>query len=298
MSLALKHWSVYFSNVLMNYVSKGGGSAAGLTSLTQLYSVDFSQSRIGAKKCVFNNCIIKVCVGSCQRCPGTSAPSAAHLTVSLYLCSSGSNARGKSRALEGRRVSSKSLSRVQDGDEGVAGRNGREWCFPNEGLLICPPGKSMIFHKREIKKIELVARLGSAANSIASNTNQSNTSQSHGPPLNPGFLHAVLATAAASTNNFTDNNNITTANCDNTGASGNPPQQQHPNASYCPCCRYHNNQLTHLQGDATSNRVSTLCLDPYSSSIFNAAAALASASTSNLATRQFHVMIDSCISII
>ena len=28
MSLALKHWSVYFSNVLMNYVSKEGGSAA------------------------------------------------------------------------------------------------------------------------------------------------------------------------------------------------------------------------------------------------------------------------------
>ena len=36
--------------------------------------------------------------------------------VSLYLCSSGSNARGESRALEGRRVSSKSPSRVPDGD--------------------------------------------------------------------------------------------------------------------------------------------------------------------------------------
>ena len=52
--------------------------------------------------------------------------SAAHLTVSLYLCSSRSNARGESRALEGRRVSSKSTSRVRDGDEGAAGMNERE----------------------------------------------------------------------------------------------------------------------------------------------------------------------------
>ena len=51
---------------------------------------------------------------------------AEHLMVSLYLCSSGSNARGELRAQEERRVSSKSPSRVRDGDEGVAGRNGRE----------------------------------------------------------------------------------------------------------------------------------------------------------------------------
>ena len=95
-------------------------------SLTQFYSVDFSKSRMVVKKCVFNKRTIKVCVSCCWRCPGTSAPSAAHLTVSLYLCSSGSNARGESRALEGRRVSSKSPSRVRDGDEGVAGRNVRE----------------------------------------------------------------------------------------------------------------------------------------------------------------------------
>ena len=95
-------------------------------SLAQFYSVDFSKSRIGVKKCVFNKCTIKVCVSCCWRCPGTSAPSAAHLMVSLYLCSSGSNARGESRAGEGRRVSSKSPSRVRDGDKGVAGRNWRE----------------------------------------------------------------------------------------------------------------------------------------------------------------------------
>ena len=50
----------------------------------------------------------------------------AHMTVSLFLFSFGSNARGESRAREGRRVSSKSPSRVRDRDEGIAGRNGRE----------------------------------------------------------------------------------------------------------------------------------------------------------------------------
>ena len=85
-------------------------------SLTQFYSVDSSQSRIGVNKCVFFKRTFKVCVSCCCRCPGTSAPSAAHLAVSLYLCSFGSNARGESRAREGRRVSSKSPSRVRDGD--------------------------------------------------------------------------------------------------------------------------------------------------------------------------------------
>ena len=84
------------------------------------------------KKCVFYKRTTKVCISCCWRCPGTSAPSAPHLTVSLYLCSSGSNAR--------------------DGDEGVAGRNGRDQCFPDEGSLICPPGKSMSFHKKETEK--------------------------------------------------------------------------------------------------------------------------------------------------
>ena len=69
-----------------------------LWSPTQLYSADFSQSRIGVRKCVFNKRTIKVCVSCCWRCPGTSAPSSPYLTVSLYLCSSGSNARGESRA--------------------------------------------------------------------------------------------------------------------------------------------------------------------------------------------------------
>ena len=34
-------------------------------SLTEFYSVDFSKSRIGVKKCVFNKRTIKVCVSCC-----------------------------------------------------------------------------------------------------------------------------------------------------------------------------------------------------------------------------------------
>ena len=87
-------------------------------SLTQFYSVVFSKSRNDVKKCVFNKRTIKV---SCSwRCPGTSASSAAHLIpVSLIPCNSGINAQGKSKVLEGHRVSSKRPSRVWDRDEGV-----------------------------------------------------------------------------------------------------------------------------------------------------------------------------------
>ena len=85
-------------------------------SLTQFYSVDFSQSRIDVKKCVFNKRTIKVCVSCCWWCPRTSAPSLPHLTVSLYLCSSEATYASRLRALEGRRVNSKSPSRVRDRD--------------------------------------------------------------------------------------------------------------------------------------------------------------------------------------
>ena len=51
-------------------------------SLIQFNSVDFSQSRIDVKKCVFYKRTIKACVQL-------------FLTVSLNLCCSGSNARGE-----------------------------------------------------------------------------------------------------------------------------------------------------------------------------------------------------------
>ena len=66
------------------------------TSLTQFYSVIFSQSRWSVKKCVFGKRTIKVCVRSFW-----ALPCLADLSVSLCLCSLGSNARGESSTLEG-----------------------------------------------------------------------------------------------------------------------------------------------------------------------------------------------------
>ena len=73
---------------------------------------------------------------------------------------------------------SKSNSRVPDRNEGVAGRTRREKYFPEEGSLIFPPGKSMIFHRKQTEKNELVARpdcyqsstLGSTERSFASDS--------------------------------------------------------------------------------------------------------------------------------
>ena len=110
---------------------------SGLVTI-RFFSVDFSQSRIGVTKCVFNKRTIKVCISYFWHCPGTSASIASHLTMSLFLCSSGSNAQGESRALEGRRVSSRGPSRVWDGDQGVAGRNIREPFSPEWGDIDLP----------------------------------------------------------------------------------------------------------------------------------------------------------------
>ena len=63
----------------------------------------------------------------------TSTPSRTHMTVSLFLCSTGSNVLGKLRALERGRVSSKSPPKVRNRKEGVAGRNGREVCPERRG---------------------------------------------------------------------------------------------------------------------------------------------------------------------
>ena len=88
---------------------------------------------------------------------GPLPPSAAHLTVSLFLCRS--THEPSSGALEECRLSSQSPSRVRDRDKVVAGRNWREKFSPDKWSLICLSGKSMIFlKKRETEKIELVAR--------------------------------------------------------------------------------------------------------------------------------------------
>ena len=113
--------------------------------LTQFYSVDFSKSRTVVKKCVFNKRKIQVCTNSSRLCPGPSPPSPTHLKVSLHLCSFESNVQGKTRALKGLCVTSKSPSSVRDGDKGVSARHGRKKCFPDEvgGCYIRDPSIGM-----------------------------------------------------------------------------------------------------------------------------------------------------------
>ena len=76
------------------------------------------------------------------------------------LCSSVNNAQGESRALEGRRVSSKSPSRVRDREEGVAGRNGREKHFRQGVIDLTSRQINDFLQKGKQKKIELVFRPG------------------------------------------------------------------------------------------------------------------------------------------
>ena len=63
------------------------------------------------------------------------APRAAHLKMPLILCSYGNNAQGESRALEGRRVSYKSPSRLQNIYERVDGMNKREQYSSRYGII-------------------------------------------------------------------------------------------------------------------------------------------------------------------
>ena len=92
-------------------------------SLIQFYYVDFSQLRAQSG-------FVSVFLDG----PGSS------VMTSLLLCSSGSNALGESSALGGRRVNSKSPSRVRYGDKGVTGSH------------------LFFFTKKETEKIESVAR--------------------------------------------------------------------------------------------------------------------------------------------
>ena len=93
-------------------------------------------------KCVLYRRTIQVCANCSWQCPGTSAPSAAHLMVFLYLCSLRSNARGEARAFEGHCVSSRSPSSVQTD---TRWEELQRIVFSDEGSLIYPPGNSMIF---------------------------------------------------------------------------------------------------------------------------------------------------------
>ena len=86
------------------------------------------------------------CISCSWLCPGTSAPSVTHLTMSFYLCSSGSNTWGESRALKGCRVSSKKPFKGPRRSLGSCWEERRRITFPLWGSLICRQGESMIFY--------------------------------------------------------------------------------------------------------------------------------------------------------
>ena len=73
--------------------------------------------------------------------------------VSLLLCSSGSNARHEvSRGLLKGIVSAQKALQARDGEKGVAGRNGREEYFPDEGLIDLPSSQLNDFVEKENRK--------------------------------------------------------------------------------------------------------------------------------------------------
>ena len=72
---------------------------------------------------------------------GDGKASAAHNTLSMYVCSYGSNAQGMSNALEGRLVSTKKPFMGPRQRLGNCWEEQKSIVFLDEGSLICPPGK-------------------------------------------------------------------------------------------------------------------------------------------------------------
>ena len=130
-------------------VWNGGHRRLQVWSLTQFYSVDFSQSRIGIRVYCWqtdNQGVHQLF----SRCPGAFEPSIANVVLEVM---------HKSRILEGRCVISKSPSCVWDGDLGVAERNVKEKHFSDKGSLIWH-SSIILFAKGKLRKIELVVTPG------------------------------------------------------------------------------------------------------------------------------------------
>ena len=110
-------------------------SQPGLVTNSFLFCWRFTIKALCKKSAFSTNAQSRFCASCYWCCPGTSAPGVVHQTVSLYLCSSASNARGESRAREGRRVSSKSPSRVWDRDKGSCWEERKRIVFPRGGVI-------------------------------------------------------------------------------------------------------------------------------------------------------------------
>ena len=112
-------------------------------SLTQLYSIDFSQSRFRVIKVRFQQAHNQGLRQLFFTASWDLLPKRSYIwQCPLYICRFASNARGKPRVLSQLKKPFKS----RDGDEGVAGRNGIEKSFSDEW---CPPGKWMTCRRRK-----------------------------------------------------------------------------------------------------------------------------------------------------
>ena len=107
-----------YVNKLVNYELEGPlgiphPSSNQVWSQTQFYSVDFSKSWIGVKKCVFHKHTIKVCVSCCLHV--TLGPPC----IPRFSRVPEATDKAQLRAIEGNGVPLRSLSRVLDLDKEV-----------------------------------------------------------------------------------------------------------------------------------------------------------------------------------
>ena len=124
--------------------------------LTQLYSIDFSQSGI-TKKCVFNRRTIKVCVSYYWRCPGNSALTPDGVLVSEVLKATHEARRGP---MKGAVSTQKALQGSETETRELLGGTTENSVSPMRGHWFALLANQSFFIKRKQKKIELVARPG------------------------------------------------------------------------------------------------------------------------------------------
>ena len=109
----------------------------GLVTYSIIFCLIFTIKDQGKKVCFYKH-TIKVSVSCSWWCPRTSSSSAPHLTVSFYLCRSGSNTRLSQGPLKGAVSAQRALQGSEkDVRELLLGRK-ENYFLPDEGSLMEP----------------------------------------------------------------------------------------------------------------------------------------------------------------
>ena len=119
-------------------------------SITKFNSVDFSQSRIILKSASASAKVQGLPLSCFWWCPGTTTPRTTHLTVSLLVWSSRSNARGKLKGAG-------SVQKALQGSE-LLGETEDKSISPNRGHSFFPSRQIWFFLLKGNRKNELVAK--------------------------------------------------------------------------------------------------------------------------------------------